>query len=205
VSYERLAWKSGNKGIATVSTVLASIPASWQESRWYALSVRCNQEKRVTEHLKGRDIEHFLPSYQSVRQWKDRRVKFEMPLFPGYLFVHLPLAETMKAVTVPNVVSLVGTRNSPSAISEDEIMWIRSALKEGKAEPHDYLKVGEQVRITAGIMAGMEGILLRRGNSTRVVVSVDSIARSFVVEVEAAWVARRSDRFGKFEATGVAG
>ena len=168
--------------------VVSSSISAFQDPKWYALFVRSNQEKRVAQCLTGRNIEHFLPCCNSVRQWKDRRVKLELPLFPGYLFVRLPLVERMKALTVPHVVSLVGTRNCASVISEHEITWIRHAVEQGKAEPHEYLKIGERVRITAGIMAGMEGILLRKGNSTRVVVSLDSISRSFVVEVEAAWI-----------------
>jgi hypothetical protein len=34
----------------------------------------------------------------------------------------------------------------------------------------------------------MSGCLLRNGNNTRVVVSIDSIARSFVVDVDISWL-----------------
>jgi len=157
------------------------------QPRWYVLFVRSNQEKRVAEALRGREVEHFLPCYRSVRQWKDRRVKLEVPLFPGYVFVHLPLAERVKAVTISNVVSLVGG-NVPSAISDEEIGWIKLAVEQGKAEPHPYLKIGEQVVVTEGAMCGMHGVLLEKRNRTRVVVSLDSIARAFVVEIDATFV-----------------
>lgn len=155
------------------------------QARWYVLFVRSNQEKKVAEALRGRDVEYFLPCYKSLRQWKDRRMMLEVPLFPGYVFLRLPLAERARAMTVPNVVTLVGTRNQPSAISEEEIAWIRLGIEHGKAEPYPYLKVGQRVLVTEGVMCGMEGILVRRRNNTRVVVSLDSIARSFVVEIDA--------------------
>lgn len=155
------------------------------QARWYVLFVRSNQEKKVAEALRGRDVEYFLPCYKSLRQWKDRRVMLEVPLFPGYVFLRLPLAERARAMTVPNVVTLVGTRNQPSAISDEEIAWIRLGIEHGKAEPYPYLKVGQRVLVTEGVMCGMEGILVRRRNNTRVVVSLDSIARSFVVEIDA--------------------
>ena len=156
--------------------------------RWYALHVRCNQEKNVAQSLDSRGVEHFLPSYQSRRRWKDRQVTLDMPLFPGYLFVRLPLLERSKALMAPNVVSLVGTRNVPAVIQEEEIENIRRGLKHGKVEPHDVLQVGQRVMIVEGIMEGMEGILLRKQNRTRVVVSLDSIVRAFAVEVDAEWV-----------------
>jgi transcription antitermination factor NusG len=162
--------------------------ADMQQAKWYALFVRSNQEKRVAEALRGREVEHFLPCYYSVRQWKDRRVKLEIPLFPGYVFVHLPLADRAKALSVPRVVSLVGGRNLPSAVSDKEISWIKLGVEQGRAEPYPYLMVGQHVVVTEGIMSGMEGVLVRKRNATRVVVSLDSIARAFVVEIDAACV-----------------
>ena len=157
-------------------------------AHWYALHVRCNQEKNVAQGLDCRGVEHFLPCYESRRRWKDRQVTLEMPLFPGYLFVRLPLLERSKALMTPNVVSLVGNRSLPAVIEEEEIENIKRSLKHGKAEPHECLHVGQRVVIVEGIMEGMEGILLRRQNRTRVVVSLDSIVRAFAVEVDADWV-----------------
>jgi len=160
----------------------------FERSRWYVLFVRSNQEKRIAERLSGREIEYFLPCYTSMRRWKDRRVELTMPLFPGYVFVRLPFLERMKVLTLPNVVSLVGTRNAPSVVSEDEIACIRKGTKHGGAEPHDCLQAGQRVVIMAGAMAGMEGILLRRQNKSRLIVVVESISRAFSVEIETACV-----------------
>ncbi|MBZ5506431.1 MAG: UpxY family transcription antiterminator [Acidobacteriia bacterium] len=157
----------------------------WQQPNWYVLFVRSNQEKKVAQGLHDRGIEHFLPCYSSLRQWKDRRVKLETPLFRGYLFVRLPLLERMRVLTVPYAVSLIGRKEAPAVISPEEIDWIRKSTSDGKVEPHEYLKAGQQVMITAGVLAGMKGILLRRHNQTRVVVLLDSIWRAFAVEVDA--------------------
>jgi len=46
------------------------------------------------------------------------------------------------------------------------------------------LNEGERVVITSGALAGLKGILVRRVNNTRVVVSLDSIGRGFAVEVD---------------------
>lgn len=139
----------------------------------------------MTVHrLADQEIEHFLPCCRSVRQWKDRRVTLEQPLFPGYVFVRLLFSERMRVVTLPNVVSLVGTKNSPAVISEEEIGWIRLGIQHGNAMPHPHLTIGQRVRIVTGALCGMQGVLVRRHNSTRVVVCLDSISRGFVVEVD---------------------
>ena len=159
-----------------------------ENSKWYALFVRSNQEKRVADCLHSLMVEHFLPCYASRRQWKDRRVTLEMPLFPGYIFVRLPLRERMKVLTIRQAVSLVGTKNSPSEISDSEIAGIRAGIEHGQAKPHEYLEVGQRILITDGVMCGMEGILLTLRSRARVVISLQSIGRAFVVEVSASCV-----------------
>jgi len=163
-------------------------PADFEQPKWYVLFVRSNQEKRVADRLGDRAVEYFLPCYSSLRQWKDRRVQLTIPLFPSYVFVRLPFLQRLKVLTVPNVVSLVGTKTAPSVVSENEIAWIRTGIEHGDATPHECLEAGQRVVITAGAMAGMEGILLRKQNKTRVIVSLQSIPRAFSVEVEAACV-----------------
>src|SRR6267142_211538 len=66
-------------------------PFNREDPHWYAAQIRPNHEKRVAERMVQRDIEHLLPLYTSLRQWKDRKVSLAMPLFPGYLFVRLCL------------------------------------------------------------------------------------------------------------------
>jgi transcription antitermination factor NusG len=154
------------------------------DSKWYALHVRCNQEWVVQKGLTCRDISHLLPYYESVRQWKDRRVKLRFPLFPGYLFICISLRERMSVVTVPNVVSIVGQGNSPIPIPREQIDWIERGVAHGKALPNEWIEVGQRVMIMEGAMAGLEGILVSKRNSNRVVIALGSIAQAFAVEVD---------------------
>jgi transcription antitermination factor NusG len=151
---------------------------------WFVLFVRANQEKKTALRLAGYNVEHFLPSYRSLRQWKDRRVTLEMPLFPGYIFVRFAFHERMKVLTLPNIVGLVGSKNSPSIVLPEEIDSIRRGIEFGNAVPHPLLTVGQRVMITSGPLSGIHGVLLRAQNSTRVVIAIEPIARSFAVEVD---------------------
>ena len=161
-------------------------PIDVHDPKWFVLFVRANQEKRTALRLREYEVEHFFPSYRSVRQWKDRRVTLEMPLFPGYIFVRLPFVERARVLTLPNVVSLVGNRNFPSVVAEEEIAWIRRAVEHGNVLPHPHLSAGQRVAIISGPLHGMQGIVLRQQNNVRVVISIDSISRGFVVEVDVA-------------------
>jgi transcription antitermination factor NusG len=152
--------------------------------QWFVLFVRTNQEKTTASRLDHLQIEHFLPCFKSLRQWKDRRVTLDVPLFPGYVFVHLPHAERMRVLTLPNVLYFVGSGRSPAVLSDEEIAWIGRGLQSGNAMPHECLSEGQRVVITSGALAGLKGILVRKVNNTRVVVSLDSIGRAFAVEVD---------------------
>ena len=157
--------------------------------QWYAAYTRSRHEKVVAETLEKRAVEHFLPLYETVRQWKNGRFKVQLPLFPGYLFVRIALSDRLRVLQVPGVVRLVGFNGVPAPLPQAEVEIIRSALRRGiEAEPHPYLKVGQRVRITSGPMEGLQGILLRRRGRPRVVVSVDLIMRSVALDIDAAQV-----------------
>jgi transcription antitermination factor NusG len=156
------------------------------QKRWYAAHTRANHEKRVAEQLGQRAVEHFLPLYQSVRKWTDRRKRLEVPLFPGYVFVRLPLQERMRVLEIPSVARLVGFDNRPAPLPDHEMEAMRNGLTgQLRAVPHPYLKVGRRVRIIRGPLESREGILLRNKGGFRVVLSVDLIMRSVAVEISA--------------------
>jgi transcription antitermination factor NusG len=155
------------------------------EPCWYAAYTCANHEKRVAAELRARDVEHFLPLYSSVRRWKDRRVNLDLPLFPGYIFVHLALRDRLRVVQIPSVVRLVGFGGLPTALPDTEMEIMRSGLSERlRAKPHPFLTEGRRVRVRSGPLAGMRGILLRRRGKTRFVVSVKLIMRSVAVEID---------------------
>jgi transcription antitermination factor NusG len=153
---------------------------------WFALYTCANHEKCVAAELHARAIEHFLPLYTSVRRWKDRRVSLELPLFPGYVFVRLALRDRLRVMQIPSVVRLVGFNGLPTTLPDEEMEILRSGLSERlRAEPHPFLTVGRQVRITAGPFAGLAGVLKRKKSGLRVVISLDLIHRSVAVDVDA--------------------
>ena len=160
---------------------------AYGQPRWYAAYTRANHERRVAEQLSEHGVENFLPQYESVRKWKDRRVRLQLPLFPGYVFAHLALKNRLKVLQVPGVAWLVSFAGKPVPVPEEEFARIREFLKQGlRAEPHPYLKVGRRVRVRSGPFEGMEGIVVRRNNGRRLVISLELIQRAMAVDVEEA-------------------
>src|SRR5216684_2635732 len=96
-------------------------PAEYSEPRWYAVYTCVNQEKRVADQFALRRVEHFLPTFESIRRWKDRRVRIQQPLFSGYVFVRLALQDRLRVLQVPSVVRLVSFNGQPAPLSDKEI------------------------------------------------------------------------------------
>jgi transcription antitermination factor NusG len=154
--------------------------------QWFAAYTTPRHEKHVSQLLTERNIESFLPLYQTVRQWKKSSpVTLELPLFPCYLFIHITRAKRGAVLGLPGVISIVGSPKEPWPLPNLEVEALRIGAKLGKTAPHPYLKVGERVRIKAGLMAGVEGILVRRKNEFRFVLTLEGIMRSVAVEVDA--------------------
>jgi len=155
--------------------------------KWYAVYTSPRHEKRVTEHFELRAIQCFLPLYRIVRRWKNGcRVSLALPLFSNYVFVHVSRPERIRVLQVPGVLSIVGTGREPIPIGASEIELLREGIDHLRnAEPHPYLMVGERARIRAGPLAGIEGIVVRRKNELRIVLTVEAIMKSFSIEVDA--------------------
>ena len=160
-------------------------PAVQVQSHWYAAHVCSRHEKQVARQLEERRVNCFLPVYRSVRRWKDRRKELDLVLFPGYVFVHLDLKDRLRVLQIPSVVRFVSFNGHPAPLPDAEIEVLVNGLAKGiRAEPHPYLKVGHRVRVKYGPLGGTQGILVRRKDKFRVVLSIDLIMRSVAVEVD---------------------
>jgi len=165
----------------------APVPVIMNSQRnWFAVYTASNHEKKVQEHLRMRDIETFLPLYTATRRWKNRTtVKVDLPLFRGYVFVRIACTESARVLAVPNVRFMVGDGRKALPLPDEEIELLRTGLHLRRVDPYPYLKVGARARIRSGPLAGLEGIVVRKDDQLRVVLSLDLIRKSIAVHVSA--------------------
>jgi transcription antitermination factor NusG len=158
---------------------------AYQNPHWYAVHTVSRHEKVVARQMNGNGLDHFLPLYKSVRRWKDRRKELELPLFPGYVFARIAFHDRLRVQKLPGVLQIVSFNGKPAPVPENEIEALRNGLA-GNAglEPHPYLRRGRRVRVVRGPLANTEGILVRRKERFRLVLSVDLIMRSVMLEVD---------------------
>ncbi len=158
-----------------------------QEARpWWAVYTRHQHEKVVAETLTAKGFETFLPLYESTRRWKDRRMVLSLPLFPCYVFVRGGFERKLQVVTTPGIHMILYRGETVAVIPDQEIEAIQRVVEGPCAvEPHPFLKCGTRVRVIRGSLEGVEGILTRKKNLFRLVISVDMLAQSVAVEVNA--------------------
>jgi transcription antitermination factor NusG len=161
--------------------------ASSEDMHWWALYTRHQHEKVVADILSAKGFDVFLPLYESIRRWKDRQKVLSLPLFPCYVFVRGGLRRRLQVVTTPGVHTILNHGERVAIIPEAEIDAIRRTMDARfHMEPHPFIRCGDRVRVIRGSLQGLEGILVRKKNQFRLVLSVDMLAKSVAVEIDAA-------------------
>ncbi len=163
-----------------------SIRVSEPSRKWYAVFTYPQHEKSAARHLAMREIESFLPTYETVRIWKNRqRMKLVLPLFPSYLFVHIHSTQRAAVLQSSGIIQIVGNSKESIALPDSEIEFLRSGFCRQRLEPFRELVVGETVRIKSGVMEGVQGTLVQKNDSMRFVLTLHLINQNAAVQVRA--------------------
>jgi transcription antitermination factor NusG len=159
---------------------------SWAQLEWNVVYTRHQHEKLVAESLAGNGFEVFLPTYNVIRQWTDRKKQLSLALFPCYVFVRSNFERRLQVLTTPGVHFLVMFAGQPAPIPDMEMDAIRKAVESRlRVEPHPFLRCGDWVRVTSGPLADVEGILVRKKGSYRLILSAELLGKSIAVEIDA--------------------
>jgi transcription antitermination factor NusG len=171
---------------STATPTNCLIPAA-RKLEWYAVHTWSRHEKSVSEQLRGKQIETFLPLYHSSKRWKNGQMGGYLPLFPGYLFVRIDIQDQLPVLQTSGVAKFIGFGRMPVALPPHEIAQLEAAVAKGtNVSPHPFLKVGSRVQITDGPLSGLTGILTRDKQGPRVILSVELLSRSISVELDTA-------------------
>lgn len=157
-------------------------------SRWYALHTRSHFEARVAGELHSKGLHTYLPAIEEIHQWKDRKKKLQVPLFPGYVFVQFPDIPKIKLTVLQTagVVRILGHGNVIEYVPDEQIIAVHGLLAAKlPCSVHPFLKQGDWVRMRRGVLQGLEGFLVRVKNRSRLVISIPVLLQSVSAEVDA--------------------
>ncbi len=154
---------------------------------WRAIYVNSRSEKKVAVYLSEKGIESYVPLIKTVRQWSDRKKVVELPLLSGYAFVRVSAADHDRVLFTPGVVAYVRSEGKPAEIRDEEIERLRQLVKLGyhieARTGTDHFSKGDRVKIAAGPLQGMEGLVSDRGDETEICLILDSIHHSIIVRL----------------------
>jgi transcription antitermination factor NusG len=151
---------------------------------WYALQTMPRSEKKVEYLLSQKSYKCLLPTYRQKRQWSDRTVEVELPLFPMYVFCQFSHSAVGKAIATPGVSRIVGFGGRPVEVAPKEIEALQLlAQSHLLREPWTYLPDGTLVKVETGPLTGMSGIICSSEDKRRLVISVTLLQRSVAVQL----------------------
>ena len=161
------------------------------QTEWFVIRSKARKEDFAVQSLERRGVEAFCPRIQEPVGWTNDWAT--VPLFPGYLFVHIELHSGYHTVMwTPGVKGFVAFGAMPTAVQPQIVNFLqRETEEDGVIRPSKRYRAGERVRIKRGPFAGLIGIIEtpcpERG---RIRVLMDFLRRGTSVELPLAAVDR---------------
>ena len=155
------------------------------EGQWFALVVKPRFDKAVGRTLEAKGYQTLVPTYRKYHTYGARSKVTELPLFPGYVCCRFDMRSSLPILSTPGVIRVVGTRSVPTPLSEIEIDSLQAAMRANlPVQPFPFVNAGQRVRITGGVLAGMEGIVLAPKPKLRLILSITLLQRSVLLEID---------------------
>ena len=159
------------------------IPEPGEGQRWLVVHTRPRCEKKVQSAAQLKGCLVYLPLHRRTHRYGARVRVFDHPLFPGYVFC---LADEDGARWLGQnryTANRLEVADQHQLVSQ--LRQLQMALHSGLlAEAMPYLEAGRRVRVQAGPLRGLEGLIVRIKGQTRIVLNVDMIRESVAVEVD---------------------
>lgn len=149
---------------------------------WFVLRTRSRQEKILTHDLLHRGIDGFLPLVTCTKYYGDRKANVELPLFPGYVFLHGSMENAYAADRTHRVAQVIRVADQPRL--DWELSNIHAALSASvPLDPYPYLRAGLRAQVREGPFRGLQGIIEDRTRRERLILNIDILGRAVSLEL----------------------
>ena len=152
--------------------------------RWWVGHTTARFEKAFAHDLLRHEIGYFLPMIQRVTFSGGRERRGMAPLFPSYVFFCGDDSDRQAALATNRLCQSLDVPDQHVLVAE--LSALEQALA-GKAllDPYPFAAVGERCRVKAGPFGGLEGVVVRRGRHTQIVLSVSILGQGAAMEIDA--------------------
>lgn len=155
--------------------------------KWHAIYVSSRTEKKISETLNAKGIEAYVPIVKTMRQWSDRKKMVELPLLNGYVFVKINSIENDKVRQTKGVVNFVRSEGKIATIREVEIDRLKQLVELGyhleATGINKNYKEGDKVKISSGVLKGIEGFVVESKENNQIEVLLESIGQCIRVKL----------------------
>lgn len=152
------------------------------EARWFVCHTKPRCEKKFAALLKAEDVEHYLPLAESVKRYGAQTKRFSKPLFPGYVFAKIVLENKARIYQQDLLARAIPVTHE--AIFLRQMETVRTLIASGvELTPRPLLVRGTRVRIVAGPLWGVEGIVDDPANPKGIIVAVDVLQQGLHVRM----------------------
>lgn len=181
---------------------IPAAPAGWPspdqladpESCWWVLRTRSRQEKAIAGELLGRQIPFFLPLVSASRYHGRRRQQVDLPLFPGYIFLHGDREATFVADRTRRIAGILDVDRHQQPELHQELDNLRKAIQlEAGFDPYPYLRHGHWAEVKSGPYKGLRGRIDREAAPGKLILQVDLLQSAMALELDGAELEPLSD------------
>jgi transcription antitermination factor NusG len=150
---------------------------------WWVAHTKSRNEKALAQDLTQKQVSYFLPMSWNVHRRRGRTIRSLLPLFSGYLFFCGEEKQRIEVLRTNRVANLIKVKDQQKLLAE--LLQIEKTIRAGAVlTPHKYIKAGQHCRVTAGPLAGLQGIILKTKSVTHLVLQVDMLGQAASVEVD---------------------
>ncbi len=172
--------------VPAASTVAQSVGSGINRGdarKWFVLQTKSRQEKVVCDFFRDRQIDYLLPLVAKTTYYGKRKVKSELPLFPGYVFVRSAVQDAYAADRTNRLVRIIPVFDQ--ARIEEELRSLTRALEaQSPFDRHPQLVAGVRVEVKSGPLQGVRGVVESRLKMDRLVLQVEILGQAISVEVD---------------------
>ena len=152
------------------------------ETYWLVCHTKPRCEKKFAALMAAEKFEHYLALIESVRKYGVQVKRFTKPLFPGYVFAHLPAELKARIYQQDLLARAIIVEDVPKFLRQlEDVKTIVASGLQLSVMP--LMTKGRRVRVIGGPLNGLEGLIDDPSNPQGIVLSVDVLQQGLHVKM----------------------
>lgn len=158
--------------------------AAAERAQWLAFYTLARREKDLMRRLEAVGVPFYAPLVPRRLHTAGGRVRYSyVPLFPGYVFAPVDDEQRREALATNTVARWISVGDERMLVHD--LRAIKRLIdSERPLTPEARLEPGHEVRVKSGPLRGVEGIVIKRRGSERLVVAVRLLNQGVSIELE---------------------